>query len=542
MWAVGLGGVNLMAEHIVQRARYDHTVSSRIKMLSFFFAALFIFALDYQAWVGLHPLYEDDAYYYFIIARNVVEHGRSSFDGQVLTNGYHPFWLAILSLVYTLFGTFGSIPHVIELLCVLGGLACLLAALPSRSPLDNLLLGLSYVAAVRDNTLNGMETSLTVFCLAALIFCMERLDLSKRQNVVLTGLIAVACVGARIDAVVFVAPLLYFALPAWRDKALGFAILGGFGLVYLVFNEAIFHMAFPISGTIKSLGGIQFNHVLLARVAEEWTGRGLYAEARPIVSDTAPMAGLYHMVGLALIAMPLYRWSAREPQIRRLIAGYLIGMALYSIRLLYFSSWTVWPWYFFPSVLGAYACLRGGLSALDRLQKDIRHNVKRAALGLLALVLMLPVKQSFAAHITSFGYREMGEITVEKYGALLNGSRVAMGDRAGGFAIVYQGPVTQLEGLVGDGEYLRALEGRRDLKALLCQRQVKYILNYEVDLGSYQTHRIKILRPRLTDYPGPEIQVSKADEVGRVSDPRFFAASWPEYNRYIYIWRLSGCV
>jgi len=40
--------------------------------------------------------YEDDAYYYFKIARQVVESGRSTFDGRTQTNGYHPLWMALL--------------------------------------------------------------------------------------------------------------------------------------------------------------------------------------------------------------------------------------------------------------------------------------------------------------------------------------------------------------------------------------------------------------------------------------------------------------
>jgi len=40
--------------------------------------------------------YDDDAFYYFQIARNIVSLHRSTFDGTHLTNGYHPLWMLTL--------------------------------------------------------------------------------------------------------------------------------------------------------------------------------------------------------------------------------------------------------------------------------------------------------------------------------------------------------------------------------------------------------------------------------------------------------------
>ena len=48
--------------------------------------------------LGVFPnaVFEDDAYFYFQIARNILVHGASSFDGLTLTNGYHPLWMGVL--------------------------------------------------------------------------------------------------------------------------------------------------------------------------------------------------------------------------------------------------------------------------------------------------------------------------------------------------------------------------------------------------------------------------------------------------------------
>src|SRR3974390_2408647 len=143
--------------------------------------------------------YEDDAFYYFTIARNLHDLGLSTFDGQTLTNGYHPLWLLLLLIQYAIFRSF-QITILTELALVLGGLGFLISALGSRRPLDNAVLTLAYSATIAGFTLNGMEASLLVLCLSALVWTLERLDLSRDKNAICVGLIAAAAIGARIDA------------------------------------------------------------------------------------------------------------------------------------------------------------------------------------------------------------------------------------------------------------------------------------------------------------------------------------------------------
>jgi hypothetical protein len=44
----------------------------------------------------LIDIFDDDGYYFFKIARNIVETGRLTFDGKSITNGFHPSWLIVL--------------------------------------------------------------------------------------------------------------------------------------------------------------------------------------------------------------------------------------------------------------------------------------------------------------------------------------------------------------------------------------------------------------------------------------------------------------
>ena len=90
-----------------------------------------------------------------------------------------------------------------------------------------------------------------------------------------------------------------------------------------------------------------------------------------------------------------------------------------------------------------------------------------------------------------------------------------MGDRAGNFAFVYSGGINQLEGLMNDRAYLAVLRKKGDVKALLCQRDIRFVLSYEADLGAYQTHEVETIRKTLSQFPAPRIEVARQDEVGR---------------------------
>ena len=53
-------------------------------------------------------LLPDDAFYYFTIARNVVQGHGASFDGVAPTNGFHPLWLVVILPIFALAGAAGS--------------------------------------------------------------------------------------------------------------------------------------------------------------------------------------------------------------------------------------------------------------------------------------------------------------------------------------------------------------------------------------------------------------------------------------------------
>ena len=58
-----------------------------------------------MVWLGLPEthLISDDAYYYFVTARHLAGGMGPTFDGQAITNGFHPLWMLVLAPLFRLF-------------------------------------------------------------------------------------------------------------------------------------------------------------------------------------------------------------------------------------------------------------------------------------------------------------------------------------------------------------------------------------------------------------------------------------------------------
>ena len=79
---------------------------------------------------------EDDAFYYLLVARNLVETGASAAMPGVLTNGYHPLWFGLVTLWGGLTGFDLLALRGLEIALLLAGLLTVIWALrdPQLSP------------------------------------------------------------------------------------------------------------------------------------------------------------------------------------------------------------------------------------------------------------------------------------------------------------------------------------------------------------------------------------------------------------------------
>jgi hypothetical protein len=79
--------------------------------------------VPFRAGEAILAYFQDDFFYYLQVAKNLAEYGRSTFDGTTLTNGYHPLWLLLLTILW-LPGHGRIIFAAVVILIVAGTLIC----------------------------------------------------------------------------------------------------------------------------------------------------------------------------------------------------------------------------------------------------------------------------------------------------------------------------------------------------------------------------------------------------------------------------------
>ncbi len=529
---------------IKSQANKKLSSATRPIWFAFYCSLFFIAIVTYKFYRSGEGSLGDDAYYYLIIAKNIVNQHISTFDGQSLTNGYHPLWMALLILQYAIAGSNIYVTLAIQIIILGATLYFLLLALNCDDFLSSAIFSLAYIKVIEPMAIDGMETPLWALCFALLVHAAARLrDAKNKQGdlagSLIIGSLATAGIAARIDSAVFILPFALLAPPNWRGRLTALSIIGVFGLAYAVWSQLTFGMPVPISGAVKSLGGFQVNWRLVNQLTEFNPENGWWkVPFKLLLSPTWEMVALW-------IASPfLISLAPRGSVARPLLIAYIVGLFAYSIKLLFFSSWMIWGWYNFPLLIGVvgalYVILPLLAQKLSRIDVGLSANLRRAAAALLAFApiafLLVSTKTAKPDNFIA-----INRLAVTEYADVLKDQRVAMGDRAGSFAFFYKGPVTQLEGLANDKEYFEQLSSKGDIKALLCRRGVKYLVAFSSDLGNdYSDHEINLLLPNLTQFHGPTLRVSHAQEVGKAFDfnKLNFSGFGPGDN-YLYIWRLD---
>lgn len=515
--------------------------------------------------------FADDAFYYFVIARRIAEQGLSSFDGVTRTNGYQPLWQAVVSLQVWLFGSIAAV-MLWELAALAGGTLLVLRTLALRNswmlPLSAALVAGLVVSPL---VLIGMETSILFLAFAGFVLALksatELKDMSSLPLAITAGLV----IAARLDAGMFVVPVILIAPLAARRKLASLLMIAAAGVVYASANQVLFGVWLPISGMVKSLGIDGLNNALLGHLASTWSRDELAMRTILGVMRGLEAKVICLAVGTAALALALPHRRSFEGS---LAFGLVLGFALFAGRLVFFSSWTIWDWYAFPIFFFLVADLLL-IAALAVAAQSWRRLV--AALAAAALVLVSTTYTAWEAVLSAvvlsvawgvewrdvriarratFGFGlalialcgwstfhvppRVGPSTaataraLAPYVSVVTGRQpIAIGDRAGAFAWYYEGSVHQLEGLVNDRTYLERVRRREPIEPLLCERGVRFILSFEGDLGSYDSFEYRPYQPALTTFDGPRLRMQKADEVLSMREGVFLGVP--------YLWRLPGC-
>jgi hypothetical protein len=326
-----------------------------------------------------------DAFYYFAVARNMVDHGVVSFDQTHLTNGFHPLWQGVVAVLAWLVRS-----RAVFLYAVVGVSAAAVALAFHRlartwervigraSPVGLLLLTGPWALVLfpwwarREpaaanipegpfplfgsgwSWINGMETGVALVFFALLV---ERIALpsERRERGIGFGLLLAGLVLARLDLALFVPGLLAVWALGRRARGEGLrpgvhaaAVVGGVIAAYVAVNGIFFGSLLPVSGAAKSTFPriCKRNFVELGDMAGKLSQVRFEAIVRygQILIPLVLAAGWLIFRGLRR-RRPASGWTAA-------LDGVSVGViALAAYDLLFVNTVHQWHWYFPVSIV-----------------------------------------------------------------------------------------------------------------------------------------------------------------------------------------------
>jgi hypothetical protein len=406
--------------------------------------------------------YADDFFYYLQIAHNLAAHGRSTFDGTTLTNGYHPLWLLVVTALYLCGGD-----HAVFI-----GIAVLIvAATASTYQMTRVLLDrysidpaigqfcaawAALFALSMDRT--GMEVIPTVpLLLAFVLFVDGGVYLESPGRTAWAGFLAALVVLSRLDTALFL--LLYFValviergqLPVKRLPWICVGLIPVF--LYAITNLWVFGSLSPVSSSAKHLApGLAFSTKTLETV---FYPLGLVGMAFLIPAVLLIVAGIAY--GLVHRGQPAILWAM------------LLFTPMYLMVLSFSSDWGLWIWYRYPFIVSAIAALLFVREALPGWTWT-KYVLAPATFALCALFCLGLRKTPQNTQILNLA-------TELKNFAAGHPGIYGMGDAAGTPSVVMGQPIVQLEGLVMDKRFLENIREERNLLDVLRAYGVRYYVS-----------------------------------------------------------------
>ncbi len=451
-------------------------------------AAYLVAALVAAAPVAYHILHhstaylgllEDDHFYYAAVADNLVTLGKLSYDGSTLTNGFHPLWLAVMTLLRWLCGGLGP-----EFYLALAALSCLsmvasyelgrrFAMTLGTSPRLAAAIAAIYSLGMARLFSTGMECVLAVpFFTWWLLEIAQDRALTPRRAAWL-GLIASLAVLARLDIaiaiLISIVGYVFLRRPALRTllrQLLAFAAGGVLVPIYLLANLVFFGVPLPVSALAKRL--ITAHGISIA-----------YARAVAFTSYYGPTIAIVLPLG-ALALYQLIRRHPRELATARFAAAVTLLFAFAFFLVNAESGWIFFGWYAYPlapATIVALVCIAQRWGPL------LTGAVARQAgqLAVLVLVTLAPAGavRYYVEHGPNWSIRDNTLLAMSYDLAQHLKKRegvFGMGACAGVAAFVSDKTVVQLEGIITDRNLLQHVKNQDPLQDVLREYHVDYLI------------------------------------------------------------------
>jgi polyhydroxybutyrate depolymerase len=438
----------------------------------------FHLARGHEAFLGL---FEDDFYYYAIVADRLAHTGRLSYDGITTTNGFHPLWFVVLLVLRLVAGGLNRAFYAL-LAAVFAAsmmatyeLSRAFARAAGASEPAASAVALAFAVPTYVVVSSGMETALDVPLLLALLLALSRGGPVTPRRAAKLGLLASLAILARLD-VALVVPIalvgwLAFARPPWAEVARAAGPFCAAGLsvpIYAAWNMVAFGSPLPVSGLAKQL-------VKRAGISPSYLFVVLLQTAYGYAAGVILVAG-----SVALLVL----WLRRERTARVPIDLYGGAVALAFAAVFYLvnalTGWCYFGWYAYPLAPALVAGLTfGGRLAAGLVPPELRGRLCTAALAGAAVMALSHASYHAVTRGPLWRVEDNGLLDLSVDVAQVMRGRhgvYGMGAVAGFVTYELGEPVVQLEGLVADRAMVEHIRAEDDLGRVLAAYHVDYLV------------------------------------------------------------------
>lgn len=520
-------------------------------LLAVFGAACVFYVLaisPFRPWPQIVSTTPDDAAYYFKIGLNYVNGLGLTFDGRNPTNGFQPFWQALIAGMQKVLPFRLEPEQFVRAVLVFQGLllaAALVVFNRTLRLLDNSLvrrLGTALFLTILVLMIrNGMESALLVALAAIAVYVHaqdEELAAWSGRRCIGFGVLLGAVMLARLDSIFWIIGVfvILVLIPGnGQNGSLGLRLrkASWIGLAcaavltpYLVSNYLAFGHFMPISGALKS----------------SFPKAGFNAPDFSLLPDDRALLVLAVILSAACLLWEFGPWPSQPGwALRGPACAIAIGVLLHVGYAVLFMKWAVFSWHF---VLERFAVCLLLVALLNKFTLE-NHRVgvvaQRWAIGVLVTVL------AFAAPLFAYEREWRADLShswrLTAYEAakwakanLPADAVIAMTD-AGNMGFHSGRPVVNLDGLVNSFAYQEALkEGK--FREFLRDSGVNYFAQHavgpEVTSGEYDFYTFRSFS-RLYDRFGGDLRLNQSREVYR-SPPYYYDGS---KETVLVIWRIA---
>ena len=354
------------------------------------FSLFFKYALP-EPYFGNNRIFlEDDLFYYFTIAKNFYVYYAFTFDGLVSTNGFHPLWQLILTVLYGILLLLGQETFFQYYAVALNALFYLFSALLFYRILlryfDTLFsfFTTTIIFMISERYfVNGMETVLVLLTTElTFLYLLIHMDKKLPINTLFFAFLTTLVVLSRLDAIALIGPI-FFLLWFFYDKRTylkSFTYFSGFVTLFLILNYSFHHTLLLISGKVKSFWGsllgrdIHESWIYLTDVVKGY----FYHLFDPLLLPHIKSID-YFLLAVSVICLTRLGFIIKNKKelliTFRLPLIFLSSILIYFIaQLVYYSFFSayIWRWYQGTGILFLYFIIFLTLFHIPKLPKQLK--------------------------------------------------------------------------------------------------------------------------------------------------------------------------